>query len=311
MGRVLESFWSVKNPGWRWRALLQACACALAFAGCAPVKQAAGEASQAAVHEGAEELTQEDTQQELMKSASDEDVQKAAQLMTKQIAEGVLDSLSSERAHEQIGALTQEIARNAALQLTQALTGPQVRQRVLGLTQEMTGAALQQVTASLQSDLRPALTEMLAGDLAQALDTAVRQQLQPAVGTTAHTMAYQAVLGANDGLGEVLAHPSGGILSARGFWSTDWMWWAVIVLGLIALTVVAAAVWMLARASRTRAEVSRLESATLLLATAMRERQQTTEQRDEMLALVQQALHGPAERRRKYRLLDALRTHRN
>ena len=311
MSRRVDIWGRVGSASWHWCALMQGCACALAIAGCAPVKEVAKEASGAAVHEGAEELTKEDTQQERKKAASDPDVQRATELMTQQIADGVLNALSSDRAHEQIGALTQEVARNAAVQLTEALTGPQVRQRVLGLTHDMTGAALQQVAASLQSDLRPALTDMLTNDLAQALDTALRQQLQPAVGTTAHTMAYQAVLGANDGLGDVLAHPSGGILSARGLWSTDWLWWAAILLGLIALTVVAAAVWALARASRTRAEVSRLESATLLLATAMRERQQTTEQRDEMVALVQQALQGPSERRSKYRLLDALRSHRN
>jgi hypothetical protein len=51
--------------------------------------------------------------------------------------------------------------------------------------------------------------------------------------------------------------------------------------------------------------VERLESATLLLATAMRERQQT-EQSDEIVAIVQQALEGRAEKSGKHRIMGAL-----
>jgi hypothetical protein len=302
----------VGTAGWRWFVLLQGCACALAVGACAPaVKEVARQASEAAIDEGAEELTQQDTQRELRSAATDPDVQKATELMTSQIAEGVLEALSSARSREQIGALTRQIARDAALGLTAAMTGPQVREHMLGLTHAITGAALSQAATSLQTELRPALTDMLQNDLAQALGAALRQQLQPAVGTTAHTVAYNAVMGANQGLGAVLGHPSGGVASAHRLWnsSSHWLWWAISALALIALIAIAAAIWMLARASRTRAEVSRLETATLLLATAMRERQQT-EHNDEIVAIVQQALQRPAQHHRKHRLLEALRMHK-
>jgi anti-sigma factor ChrR (cupin superfamily) len=62
---------------------------------------------------------------------------------------------------------------------------------------------------------------------------------------------------------------------------------------------------LVARAWRTRAEVDRLESATLLLATAMRERQQNA-QSDEIVAVVQQALEGRADKSGKHRITGAL-----
>jgi len=282
----------------------------LSLSACAgTVNDVARQASKAAVDEGAEELTKQDTQQSLQNAAEDPQIQAATAAMTEQVAQGVLNSLDSDQAKEQIAGLT----RTAVQQLVASLGSQQTRAQLAALTGSVADAALAQVATSLKEDFRPAIRSMIQEDLAQGMAAALQsQQLQPALGQAAQTVAYHAVMGANDGLGAAWLGSDGMMGEARSMsgsvagFGMGWVWVALAALGMFTLMMVSGATMMIARSRRTHHEVERLESATLLLATAMREKQQT-EQTDEILAVVQQALEGRAEKSGKHRILDALR----
>jgi hypothetical protein len=280
----------------------------LALLACTP-NNIARQASRAAVDEGAEQLTKESTQDTLQEAAEDPKIRAATSEMTESISEGVLRALESERARTQISAMTRSITQAAVQQLVASLGQEQTRQSLAGLTRGVTDAALEQVASSLQTDFRPAVRSMLQEDLATGMAAALRsQELQPALGQTAQTVAYNAMLGANNGLGAAWQGQEGMLGTARGLPSvtSTLLWPALIGMGLLSLMFVSGAVMMVARARHAHAEVARLESATLLLATAMRERQ-ATEQTDEILAVVQSALEGRAEKSGTHRILDALK----
>lgn len=291
----------------------QLCTVALLLVGCAPsVNAVARQASKAAVDEGAEELTRQDTQEALADAAKDPDIRQATSAMTDQIAEGILKSLESERAHQQIAGLTRTITQTAVQQLVASLGSQQTRAQLVGLTSAVTDAALKQAAASLQTEFRPVVRAMIQEDIAKGMASALKNDLQPELGATAQNVAYHAVVGANNGLGAAWAGSDGMVGEARMAGPATlssvrpWLWGALTMVGLVTLIFLSAAAMMIARARRTRAEVARLESATLLLATAMRERQQT-QNSDEIVTIVQQALEGRAERTGKHRILGALR----
>ena len=282
----------------------------LLVSACAPsINAAARQASKAAVDEGTEQIAKEDTQESLRAAASDPDVQAATKAMTDHVAEGVLQALESERAHEQLSGLTRAITQSAAQQLVAALGAPQTRAQLIGLTNAVTEAALQQAARSMQTELRPALQTMIREDVGQGMAAALNSQLQPALGQTAQTVAYNAVIGANDGLGRAWAGSDGMSADLRdaGEGGFGLLWLALTVMGLFALMLVAGAVMMVARARRTRHEVARLENATLLLATAMRTPPGESHQNEELLRVVQQALEHNAERSGRHRIVDALK----
>jgi hypothetical protein len=276
--------------------------------GCTP-STIARQATRGAVDEGAEELTKQDTQQSLQQAAADPQIQEATRDMTQMIADGVLKALESDQAHQQISSITRGITQAAVQQMVAALGDEKTREHLVSLTRGVTDAALAQVATHLSSDLRPALRAMLQEDLASGLAGALRsEELQPQLGATAQNVAYNLALGANQGLGKAWVDDDGLARELRfvpGMGST-WLWMGLAALALLTLMFVSLAVMLVARSQRARAEVSRLESATLLLATAMRERQQT-EQTDEIVAMVQQALEGHAEKTGKHRILSALR----
>jgi hypothetical protein len=283
---------------------------AVVLSACAgSIDSVARQASKAVVDEGAEELTKKDTQASLQQAAQDPQIQAATATMTEQVAQGVLQSLDSEDARRQIAGLTQ----NAVQQFVAGLGSQQSRAQLAGLTATVADAAIQQVGESLQQEFRPAIRAWIQEDLAQGLSAALQsQQLQPALGQAAQTVAYHAVVGANNGLGAAWLGNEGMMGEARtmsgsvaGF-GMGWVWVALATMGMLTLMLVSGAVMMVARARRTHNEVERLESATLLLATAMRERQQN-EQTDEIVNIVQTALEGRAERTGKHRILSALR----
>jgi hypothetical protein len=284
----------------------------LALAACTPAN-IARQASSAAVDEGAEELTEASTQKSLQKAAADPQIQAATQDMTQHITEGILQAMESERGRAQITQMTRTVTLAAVQQMAATLGSEQTRAHLTGLTEGVTDAALKQVGESLQSDLRPALRTMLQEDLTHGLATALRsEELQPALGQTAKNVAYNLALGANDGLGDAWDSDRGIAQDARMLpqmlpgVNGSWLWLGLAGMGMLTLMFVSGAVMLIARARQARAEVSRLESATLLLATAMRERQ-ATDQTDEILAVVQQALEGRAEKTGKHRIMDALR----
>jgi len=281
--------------------------CCLALSCCTPAS-IARQASSAAVDEGAEELTEQSTQQSLQKAAADPQIQAATQDMTQHIAEGVLQALESPRAQKQLTSMTRTVTLAAVQQMVSALGSEQTRAHLEGLTQGVTSAALRQTAESLGTDLRPALRTALQEDLTKGLADALRsEELQPALGQTAKNVAYNLALGANDGLGDAWHSERGIAQDARMLpgLGTSYLWVGLAALGMLTLMFVSGALMLMARARQARAEVSRLESATLLLATAMRERQQT-EQTDEIVALVQHALEGRHEKSGKHRIMDAL-----
>jgi len=276
--------------------------------GCTP-STIARSASRAAVDEGSEELTKQDTQQSLQQAAADPQIQAATRDMTQQIADGVLKALESDQAHHQISLITRGMTQAAVQQMVAALGDDKTREHLAELTRGITDAALSQAAHSLQTDLRPALRTMLQEDLASGIAGALRsEELQPQLGATAQTVAYNLALGANQGLGKAWVDDDGIARELRFVPGVgrSWVGMALAALALLAVMFVSVAVMLVARSRRARAEVARLESATLLLATAMRERQQTGES-DEIVALVQHALDGHAEKTGKHRIRDALR----
>lgn len=282
----------------------------LALSACAgTVDSVARQASRAVVDEGADELTKKDTQNAIQEAAEDPQIQAATAQMTEHVAQGVLQSLDSPDARRQIGALTE----SAVEQFVATLGSQQTRAQLTGITASVADAALAQIGESLQQEFRPAIRGWIQEDLAQGLAGALQsQQLQPALGQAAQTVAYNAVVGANNGLGAAWLGKEGMMGEARTVTGSvagigmGWVWIALAGMGMLTLMLISAAVMMVARARRTHNEVERLESATLLLATAMRERQQT-EQTDEIVNIVQSALESRAERTGKHKILSALR----
>lgn len=269
----------------------------------------ARQASRAAVDEGAQELTRQDTQQSLQQAAADPEIQGATRDMTQQVADGVLKALESDQAHAQIALITRGITQAAVQQMVAALGDEKTRANLEGLTRGITDAALEQAAVSMQKDFRPAVRALLQEDLASGIAGALRSdELQPQLGATAQNVAYNLALGANQGLGKAWLDDDGIARELRFSPSMgrSWLWLPLSALALLAVMFVSVAVMLVARSRHAHAEVARLESATLLLATAMRERQQT-EQTDEIVALVQHALEGRAEKSGKHRILDALR----
>jgi hypothetical protein len=277
----------------------------------ASVNSMARHASRAAIDEGAEEIGREDTQETLKEAAKDPDIQAATRAMTDQIAAGVLQALASDSAHAQLATTTKTITQSAVQQLVASLGSAQTRAQLVGLTNAVTEAAMQQVARSLQTDLRPAVRDMSREDLGQGMAAALHTQLQPALGATAQNVAYNAVLGVNDGLGRAWTGSDGlsADLREREWHLPSILWVALAAMALVTLMLIAGAVMMVARARRARAEVARLEHATLLLATAMRNGQ-ASPQNDELLGLVQHAL-GRHDRSGQHRVdgmdADAMR----
>jgi hypothetical protein len=137
------------------------------------------------------------------------------------------------------------------------------------------------------------------------MQASLNEQMNQALGKTAHRVAYSAVIGANEGLGDALHAGIGPELKS---WSDTGLTWGRILLiglGLLTLLLIALAVMAVARARRARTDVLRLESATLLLATAMREKHESAET-EEIVEIVRTALADSAAQRGKNRLLGAL-----
>lgn len=276
----------------------------LLLAGCSP-ENLAGKMTRGAVSAGSEELASEDTQQRLQEASEDPKVQQATQNLSAQVAEGMLQAFESDRAQQQVSAITRAATQAAAQQMIAALSGDKTRAQIELLARAATDAALKQAADSMRSDLGPAMRDLLEGDLAKGLADALNSDaMQDAFARESRTFAHNAVLGWNTGASEAWRGEEGAMHELRAL--PTYLTAGAIALGLMTLIVVSVAVIFVARARQAQSEVARLESATLLLATAMRERQET-QQTDEILAVVQHALEGRAERTGKHRILDAMR----
>lgn len=280
----------------------------LLMVGCSP-ENLSEQVTKGAVSAGAEQLTREDTQQQLAEASRDPKTQEAMQNVTAQVTEGMLQALESPRAQQRVAELTRAVTQAAAQQMIAALSGDKTRDEIELLARGATDAALQQMAQSLRSDLGPAMRDLLEGDMARGLAAALNsKEMQDAIARESQTFAHNAVLGWNTGVRAAWTGQGGALQAARGLpdIGRTLLIVALVVLVLLTLIAISFAVMLVARARQARSEVARLESATLLLATVMREKQDT-QQTDEILAVVQQALEGRAERTGKHRILDALR----
>ncbi|MET0286162.1 MAG: hypothetical protein ABW352_16895 [Polyangiales bacterium] len=276
---------------------------ALLCGGCS-VAQLSRQATRGAIDESTAQLAQGDTPQALQQAARDPQLQGAAQDLSGAVAEGILQALESDRAQKRVSDLTRIVTQAAAQQMIDALASDKTRAQLELLARGATDAALKQSAETLQSDLGPAIKHLLERDMAEGMANALGSDpMQKAIARESQTFAHNAVLGWNSGFRTAWQGPDGALHDARG---SSMIVLVLALLGLAALIVVSFAVMTVARARQARSEVARLESATLLLATAMREKQET-QQTDEILAVVQHALEGRAERTGKYRILDALR----
>jgi hypothetical protein len=184
-----------------------------------------------------------------------------------------------------------------------------MRGRIEALTNNVTDAALHNLGGKLHDEFLPGLRAALAQELAEGAASGLRnEQLRAALGSTAENIASQVVLGVNDGLrASWLGSDSAGM---RGMADVGMTWLKLVLwgLGLLALSLACAALIAITRTRRARVEVTRLETATLLLATAMRERHET-EQTDEIVTVVRDALEKSANERQHHGLFGALRLH--
>ena len=179
--------------------------------------------------------------------------------MTNQIAQGVLQAMTSDPGRGQLAAVTREVTQTAVQQMVAALGSQQTRAHLVGLTHAVAEAALKQAASSMQTEFRPVVRAMIQEDVAQGMAHALATDLKPQLGQTAQNVAYHAMLGANGGLGDAWRGSDGMSGEARmasaGFGPTSqgWLWGGLTLMGLVTLMLVSGAVMMVARARRTRA----------------------------------------------------------
>jgi hypothetical protein len=272
--------------------------------GCAhSVNELARESSRAAVDESVNQLTQDDAKQQLAEAASDPRVEETVRNLTDQVAEGVLRALESERAQKQLQGITATATRAVTQQMLASLASPAMRAQMQDMAGSVTDAALTRLGSSLQRDFVPGLRDALARDLADGAASGLKNgQFNQALGATAQNVAYSAMLGVNDGLRTSWLGDTGDELRGVAHAGVPWlklMFWGSVM---AALCLVSIAAIVIARSRRARTEVRRLETATLLLATAMRERH-GNEETDEIVSVVRDALQKSAEDQQRHGLL--------
>ncbi|HEX6242126.1 MAG TPA: hypothetical protein VFZ61_14550 [Polyangiales bacterium] len=277
-------------------------------AGCAhSVKEIARESSRAVVDESVDQLTEPESRQQIAEAAADPRMEQAIKNITDQVTEGVLKGMESERTQQNLAKLTSLATRTAAKQIIDTMGSPEMRAQL----SEMTGALTEQVMVNLadtfKTQIVPTLRESLARDLSQVAAISLNDgQLHHALGSTMQNVAYNAVLGANDGLRSTWLGDTGD--SVRGAARAGIPWLKLVFWSLLALTLclLSAAIIVVARARRARTEVMRLEAATLLLATAMREKHANGES-EEIVTVVREALEKSARDHQRHGLLGILR----
>jgi len=266
----------------------------LAAVACAPtVKSAAREASSAAVDQSVTELNEDDTKRELQQAAQDPRIAEATAKLSEQIAEGVVRSLAAPETREQLNSVAASAARAAGHEMIRTLGSREAQTAFASLAATASDQALTRLGSHMQNDFRPALQNALKKDIADGIAGGLAApDLQRSLTKSAEVAAYGAVTGANHGLTNAWNGANSGPLAdlrSLSMGGGSWLMTLAILAGFVALAVVCAAVVLLSRDRRARTEVARLESATLLLATAMhegRDRAETTE----LLAAVRDSL---------------------
>lgn len=299
-GRRTKRYWNVM-PALALSALFS-------MGGCAhTVKDIARESTKAVVDESVDQLTAEDSKQQISEAANDPRMEQAISNITDQVTEGVLRAMASGQTQENLAKLTAIATRAATKQILDTMGSEEMRGRLATLTGALTKQIVANVGTAMRDDLMPTLKGSLARDFSEVAATSLNNgQLHDALGSTMQNVAYNAVIGAGDGLGTTWRGAPGD--SVRGAAKAGMPLLQMAFWGLFALAVclISAAAIAIARGSRARTEVRRLETATLLLATAMRERQDG-QQTDEIVTAVRDALEKSAQEHRRHGLLSILR----
>jgi hypothetical protein len=271
---------------------------ALLLAACAPtIKSAARQASEVAVDKSVKEATSEKNKGELQQAAHDPRVEEATAKLSEQIAEGIVRSLAEPQTREQLAAVTGAAAASGARELLRELGSQQAQAVLRELTRATTDRALDALEARLHDDLGPALRAVLREDVARGVAGGLADgELRQSLAATSQWVAHGAMLGVGDALSGSWSDPRSGAASGLGSWARrgqDWLTLGLGLASLLALSLFAAALVVLAQARRTRLEITRLESAAVLMAAALREQRGTPES-DALLSAVQGSLERSA-----------------
>ena len=278
----------------------------LGLSACVPsVSGVARKASNAATDEAVEEATDVEARRRLLAMAEDPRIKEATQEMVEQAMKGVVESLHEEPVQKQMGEITNTLTNAFVDEVVTALSAPGTQQKFQHAAAGFASGVLAEAAQSMRSEFGPAMRDVVQQDLAPAMRASLDDQMNQTLGHTAQRVAYSAVLGANEGLGDAFSSGFGRDLRSWSGTGINLLYAALFGLGLVALILLSLAVMAVARARRARSDVQRLESATLLLATAMRERHESPET-TEIVELVRAALHDHVESHGRHRLLDAL-----
>jgi hypothetical protein len=269
------------------------------------VSGVARKASSAATDEAVEEATDAESRRRLLSVVEDPRVKEATREMVEQTMSGVVETLDSEPVRKQMGRITTTLTDAFVDQIVTSLSSPGTQQKLMHATGAFADAAFAQAADSMRQQLGPAMRDVVQQDLAPAMRSSLDDQMNQTLGHTAQRVAYSAVLGANEGLGDAFSSGFGRDMRSWTGTGMTLLYMALAGLGLLTLMLLSLAVMAMARARRARSDVQRLENATLLLATAMRERHESTET-TEIVELVRAALHDNVESHGRHRLLDAL-----
>ena len=252
-----------------------------------------------------EEATDAESRRRILALAQDPKIQAATNEMVEQTMASVVDTLHSEPVRKELTEIGSALTNAVVDEMLATLSSPRTQQKLAQATGALTRAAFAQTGDSLRRELGPAMRDVVRDDLAPAVQASLNEQMNQALGNTAHRVAYSAVLGANDGLGDALHAGVGPDLKSWSDTGLTWLRAGLIGLGLLTLALLSLAVMAVARARRARTDVQRLESATLLLATAMREKHESDDTH-EIVEIVRTALADSAANHGKRRLLGAL-----
>lgn len=268
--------------------------------GCAhSVEDLARQSSRAAADESVEQLTDQEAQRKFADALADPRVAQAVDKLTEHIVDGLVQGLQSDRTQAQVAQLSARAAQSAARAMIDALGGQRTQAQLVQLSDALADSLSGKLSHAFQSDFAPALRHALRSDLGQGAASALTGPMHDALGATAQNVAYKAALGIDQGLEAAWFGGDGAAHQLRHVASSGFAWlkalcWALGLLALIALCIVAVAI---TRAFRLQAEVRKLENASLLLATALSAR--NDEESDEVLRGVRDALAHSAQHPRR------------
>ena len=275
--------------------------------GCAPtVKSAARQASRAAVDQSTEELSQGETKEQLKQTAEDPRVAEATAKMGEQIADGIVRSLASPETRDKLEAASVVAADAASRQLIRNLGSSESRAAFASLASAASDEFLTGLGEHVRNDYQPLLRELLKEDVVRGVaEGLTAPAVQASVTQTAHAAGLGAVSGVDEGLSAVFRGDTAGSLHAFGEKGTTWLMLLTVLAGLLALALLSGAIIVIAQGRRARMEVARLESAALLLASAVQRGTGEGDTREIVSAVRESLEHGARQKLFDFRGLRA------